>query len=241
MKSKSLSIFLFLACFSLIASSCSIGWDCVKGEGKMVEEQIKLSKFSRIEVSGSSRVFLTQGENQNVKIKAQANIIELLNKEVSDGEWDIKFEECIKTKEVVEIYITIPSIDELEIKGSGEIISQGTLNADQMDLSIKGSGEMKLSLDVTQLESTIAGSGDLQIKGTNQSHDISIKGSGDVSAYELNSKQASVDIKGSGNVELKIEEALSVSIYGSGDVYYKGEEVKLKTNIKGSGNISKTN
>jgi len=241
MKTKNISILLILACISLFSYSCSFLGNCVDGEGKIIEKTLQLDKFSKIELSGSTKVYIKEGNTQSVRIKAQSNLIELLNTAIIDGEWDIQFSECIKTKETIEIYIVIPLVEKLEIKGSGEIISDGTLSNDKLELEIKGSGEMELIINAKDLISKIAGSGDLKLKGETEKHSISIKGSGDIKAYELISNETEVSIKGSGDVKINTNESLEVEIFGSGDVSYKGNAQKVNSNIKGSGDLNRIN
>ena len=223
--------------FSIVNYSCTLWGNCEEGKGNIVEEVVSLDRFSKIDLSGASKVFLKQGNTQSVSIKAPKNIIALLNTEISGEEWDIEFEKCIKTKKDVEIYIQIPEINELSISGSGEILGDGVIESDKLQLGVKGSGEMKLQLEVKELESDIAGSGDLILSGRSKLHDISIKGSGDVAAFDLLTDESEVDIKGSGDVKLTASYALNVNIKGSGDVLYKGDVKKIDSDIVGSGSL----
>ena len=237
--SKNLALLIVLANISICSYSCSIIGHCVEGQGKIVEESLQLENFSKIELFGSSKVYLKQGEPQSVIIKAQSNLIDILNQEVSDKEWEIKFSECIEPAGQIEIFITLPFIEEIEIEGSGEVVSQEILNCDKLELEINGSGEITLTVKAENLESDISGSGDINLTGLTNTHDISIKGSGDISAFDLISNRTDIEIKGSGNVKVNTNTSLDVEIFGSGDVYYKGDAQYISSEIKGSGNLSK--
>ncbi len=235
------NLLLFLAFLSILGYSCTFWGDCIEGEGPTVEKELQLKDFSIVDLSGSPTVYIKQGATQKVSIKAQANLIELLNKEVNQGEWDIQFNKCVNIKQKVEIFIEIPNIQELEINGSGEIISQGVLKAEKMGLEINGSGEIKVDLNAKNLESEIAGSGDIKIQGTTQNHEVDIQGSGDVDAFDLISERVKVDINGSGNVKVNVSSSLDVDINGSGDISYKGNVEKVNSDINGSGKIKRIN
>jgi hypothetical protein len=61
-----------------------------------------------------------------------------------------------------------------------------------------------------------------------------------VSAFNLEAKNADVEIRGSGDVEVFATDFLNVDIDGSGDVFYKGNpEITLR--IDGSGELENAN
>lgn len=229
------AILLFIVGVSI--SACSIIGGCIEAEGEVVTREISLDNFSKIELTGSSKVTLMQGESQVVRITAAQNLIDLLNREVKSDEWEIKFNRCIESAEDISIEITIPEIEELSVEGSGSIKGDGLISSNLLELSVDGSGELDLNIDAKELESEINGSGDLKLKGNTKTHEIEINGSGDVEAYELTSDEATVEINGSGDVKLDVSYSLEVEVNGSGDVYYKGNVKKIDSDISGSGKL----
>lgn len=230
---------LFCLLFTLITplSSCSFMGNCVEGEGEAILKELNIDDFKKIELSSVGRVILKQGDEQKVSIKAPENIIALLKTEVKGDEWDIEFERCVKTKEKVEIYIETPMLNEIEIEGSGEVMSKGAIESDMMELTIDGSGVINLELNVKELTTEISGSGDVRLKGVTKLHDIEINGSGDIASYDLKSDETDIEINGSGDVKINVSYALNVEINGSGDVYYKGDVKEIKSDINGSGKL----
>jgi hypothetical protein len=69
--------------------------------------------------------------------------------------------------------------------------------------------------------------------------DVKIAGSGNVKAKDLQAVNTTVAISGSGSSTINTREELNVSITGSGGVRYVSEPAKIKSNITGSGNVSK--
>ena len=222
-------------------SSCFL-INCVEGEGKIIEKKLKIETFNKLSLNGSHKVFLSQGNNQSVMIKAQENIIQLLNQEVSKGKWNIEFEQCVKTDESIEFYVTVVDLKELEIDGSGSIMGKTPIKTEELDLEVNGSGEMILDLfDVKELESEINGSGDLKLSGNAKDHIIEINGSGDVKAFDLKTDQSRIEINGSGDVDIHVSYELEAEINGSGDISYKGSVKNLNTEVNGSGDIKQLN
>ena len=216
---------------SFTFNSCSLLGGCVEAEGEVVKREISLDEFSKISLQSSIRVILEQGEYQKIEIEAAQNVIDLLNRKIKSDEWEIKFNNCIETTNEIEVRITLPNINEIEISGSGSISSNGELSGDIMELSIDGSGEISLNLNVKELECGINGSGNVNLEGTTKIHDIEINGSGNIDAYALNSDEVEVEINGSGDVKVNVSYSLEVEVNGSGDVYYKGSVTKINSDI----------
>ena len=197
--------------------------DSVKGSGSIITEPRAVVDFFNVSVSGSTNIFITQGNNFDVKVKAYENIIPYLETKVQDGTLFVGFKSNSNiSNDNSEVYITMPSLNSLALSGSGNISSKGTF---------LGSGNFK---------ATISGSGNIVIEGgTANNYQINISGSGSVKSFGMISKQAVVSIKGSGNAELTVLQDLNATIDGSGTVYYKGTPVTVTSKITGSGQIIK--
>lgn len=193
----------------------------VSGEGAIVTKTISLDQFSGIEVGLGADVHLTQGNKQEVVIKAQQNIIDLIERDVRGRKWTIELEDGINLRnhKGIDIYITLPIVDKLAIAGSGSIIGE-TAFKDLRDLSV-----------------SIAGSGEVKLRGNGEDLEVSIAGSGDVDLADFVAQDCDVSIAGSGDCEINVSDRLEVSIAGSGDVKYKGDPSKVKSSIAGSGDV----
>ena len=69
-------------------------------------------------------------------------------------------------------------------------------------------------------------SGTFQITGSSTAREaiLSTAGSGDIDAKKLSVQNASVEILGSGNISIGVEQLLQVKrTTGSGEVYYRGK------------------
>lgn len=193
----------------------------VSGEGKKVTKTLDIDDFTGIGVSIGAEVHLRQGNKQKVEIKAQQNIIDLIDREVRGGKWKVRLEKGINLKrhDGIDVYITLPMIDELSVAGAGSIVGETDFkNIDDLEVSIAGSGEVMLNGSGEDLEISIAGSGDVELAG-----------------FKVD--DCEVSIAGSGDCEINVTGSLQVSIAGSGDVKYKGNPDKVKSSIAGSGDV----
>ncbi len=220
------SLFFSVCCLSLMVSfTADAQWNKwgngVSGEGKKVTKTLDIDDFTGIGVSIGAEVHLRQGNKQKVEIKAQQNIIDLIDRDVRNGKWKVRLEKGtnLKRHDGIDVYITLPMIDELSVAGSG---------------SITGETDFK---NIDDLEVSIAGSGEVTLNGSGEDLEVSIAGSGDVDLAGFKVDDCEVSIAGSGDCEINVSGSLQVSIAGSGDVKYKGDPDKVKSSIAGSGDV----
>jgi len=237
-KIRTLGVF-FTLLFSV--SSCILFENCLQGEGKTVEKELQLKPFHSIELSTSAEVFLKKGAKQKVMIVAQENLIPLFETSVEDGVWEIQTSRCIKDSQPIKLYLQLPEIKMVEIKGSGGVSSENLFTANEINLNIEGSGDISLNLDAKEINSRISGSGEINLQGKAKSHFVKINGSGDLNASKLETDVTEIDINGSGDAFIDVSYELDVEVNGSGDVNYSGSVKKLNSDIKGSGRLNQMN
>ena len=84
---------------------------------------------------------------QNVRIEANSETLEALITEVKDRTLNIRFPNKNMFKKwdpgKIEIYISVPDIDGLNVSGSGDIISE-QINSRILDLVVSGSGNIEI-------------------------------------------------------------------------------------------------
>ena len=228
-----------LVFLALLLINCSKN-QVVVGSNNIITQEKQLSAYDRIEVLGSYDVIFTDGEVGKIKIKAPDNILPLIQTEVSDGLLKIGAEKNRnKVKEPIIIYVPVDSrLKQVDIKGSADISTEKNLETKTLNVSIYGSGDARLAVDVSSLALEVVGSGDIRVSGRAKNLSIDISGSGDVEVPKLKAEKAVIKVNGSGDVSAYVTEDLDVSITGSGDVIVKGNPKRVKQKINGSGRVS---
>lgn len=227
---------------NVVFVSCDKDSGPIKGQGAIVEQTFVLPTVSGISLSIDANVVLSHGDAEEVKIQGQQNIIDNIEKYVtSDGYWNISYFKNVKNHAGVTIYITSPLIDYISISGSGSVNSTNVF-ADSVNvyLNISGSGNITFNTIAELTESYISGSGQIFISGSSYEHRIHISGSGEMKAFNFTTYITHIDISGSGDSEVNVENLLDVKISGSGNVYYIGNP-QIISDISGSGEIHNSN
>jgi hypothetical protein len=209
-------------------------------EGKIISEIREVSGFNRVSVSGSGLVILDQGQEETLKIEAGENIMEYITTEVSGNELKIDYKNMPRGLRFSEVkfYLTVKELEKFVLSGSAKL-EGSKISANELELTISGSGRMAMTLEVESLKANIDGSGKFELEGTAGQQQIATAGSGNFYGKDLAGKEADVNLAGSGRAEVNVSDKLDVTISGSGKIYYLGEPAMGKVNISGSGKIEK--
>lgn len=117
----------------------------------------------------------------------------------------------------VVVGIALPEAPSIQVRGSADIVLQD-LRQRNLDLSVRGSG-------------------DIQASGTVDVLNVEIAGSGDVDASELAARSASLSIAGSGDIEAYVTQQVHARIAGSGDIKVRGNPSIRDHAVAGSGKV----
>lgn len=260
-----LSFFIFIGlsqltgCIGIVGDAGAGLGGSHQGSGQVISQVRQTGAFSEVKVSSSIRVRLSQGDERRVVVETDDNLMEDLQTKVSGGCLEIGFKSWGSYSPTVAVVTVVsPEIQEVTVRGSGRVIGQGLitardmeleiygtgridldLKADSVDCEINGSGRMKLALDAARVEAQINGSGRMDMTGRSGLADLEINGSGDFNAPGLTLDRAGVEINGSGNVRLKVNDRLKIKVRGSGDVVYSGP-ARVESRIGGSGSVTRS-
>jgi hypothetical protein len=125
---------------------------------------------------------------------------------------------------------------QVDLAGSGRI-SAGA--AQSLNADVAGSGELAVGAVTQGANVDIAGSGAVRIASLEGDLSADGAGSGNLSILGGSINQASVDLAGSGDVDIAAPvRRLNVSIVGSGNVDIAGEVGDIDADIAGSGDVT---
>lgn len=237
-----------LAAFSLIvlfSASCTAQWGKkVKGNGNVTSVERSVGDYERVGVSGFFDVDLVSGNEGEITLKGESNLLEHIVTEVKNGQLNIKVEKGYNLrpsnwKDGIHITVPIESIDGVALSGSGDIVGKTKIKTDNFKTSMSGSGDITLDIDANSVSSSMSGSGDIRLSGSTRSFEATISGSGDIAAFDLEADNVDATVSGSANIEVTATKMLKARVSGSGDIDYKGNPDKVDTKTSGSGDITK--
>jgi hypothetical protein len=188
-------------------------------------ETRKVESFTKVAFRFPGKLYLKQGSPQKLELEGSKDVLAELETRVDgnrliigrEGKW---FDWNWTDNDKITVYITVPNIDAVSVSGSGDIIGQGKITTDDLDLNVSGSGSLTLDVDATgDVEADVSGSGAIDLKGTCRSFDSDVSGSGEV------------------ELTINITESADFGVSGSGKINASGSAESVKTSISGSGKV----
>jgi len=205
---------------------------------------VDVGDFTKLSLGIPANLYIKQGSGTKVEIECDDDLFDDIEIELRGDRLSIS-KDCNWgwskgwRKSDVTIYVTMDEIEALSVSGSGYMESKGTLNTDEVRLSVSGSGDMELNLEGEEIDMRISGSGSIRLDGSADEAEASISGSGKVKAEDMTVRIFEAKISGSGSCYITATDEVEANISGSGSVYYAGEPKRVISNASGSGKIRK--
>jgi hypothetical protein len=221
-----------------------VAWRSVTGSGQLRSEARAVTGFQAISVRGSITLVLRQGAREGVELRADDNLLPLLEARVVDHggvptlEIGAKDDTEFSSRHPIVATVDLVTLRALNVAGSCDVTSE-SLKVPGLRVAMAGSGQMRLrQLAVDELSVKVSGSGEIELAGRAATLALAVAGSGNANARGLEADDASVNVAGSGDATVNARKTLNVSIAGSGRVAYTGSAA-VKTAIAGSGSVKR--
>lgn len=259
-----ISLILLMSCYGKNSITITFGEDEDQGEEVSADESenytavsqtdeealtdtrvVKNLDFHSVSNHIPATVYLSQKSPAKVWFEGNQEHINRLETRVKNGELQIRFKDGYRKNNWgnldVKVYVNASEIRALSVHGSGDILGQNRFNLDDFRASIHGSGNIKADMSADNVDLNIHGSGNIALDGQAKDMDASIHGSGNINCLELKSTSCEASIHGSGNCNVNVTEAIQASIFGSGDIRYRGNPPRIQSKSHGSGSVRSVN
>jgi len=203
-----------------------------------------LSGFNAVNVAGPFDVFISQGQNESVKVEAPADVMDRILTEVNGGVLKVyskhdtfNWGNWWGNHKKIAIYVVAKDLNAISISGSGDVQFKDGITTNSIKLRISGSGDMMGRIDCKSLESSISGSGDMNLSGHADNSTVSLVGSGDYTARNLTTASTAIRLTGSGDAYVNASDRIDAALHGSGDIHCSGNPKNVSKSTSGSGDI----
>ncbi len=236
---KNRLLLIFSAAFALVfASLVSCNSSCEKGSGKAVSENRKLEAFTKINISGSYKIVLKQGESA-VKVTADDNLLHFIETDVSGDELTIKNKKNICNAGTMEIDISNPDFQVIKSANALDLSSDGKLSLKDFDMEFGGASKVKLDLNAANVKIQTSGAADINLTGQATENQVTMSGAGNLNALDFIVANYRVETSGITHCKINVLKELTVNINGTGSLEYKGNPAKISNQHSGLTSIKK--
>jgi hypothetical protein len=232
----------------------------VNREGRTVATETRdlATGVRTIELTGPINMTLRQGPVASLLVRGEQRLLSHVTTEQVGGTLSISTKGIVlHHRTPLQVVLVLPSIEGVNVHGSGDSTVNG-FSGDHIEVSLRGSGSVKLNgrfkdvnagvegsgnLEVNagnseRVEAKLRGSGQLTLVGSCDELEAEQNGSGDFDARHLTARKATMTLHGSGNATIHAENAAEVTLHGNGDVVVHGMPKNRNVSRTGSGEVA---
>ena len=206
----------------LFSQGCNKENLCLTGSGPVNEYELAMTDFKHVSLLGPVNLSIKQGSEINVVVKAESDIFSHMSYKVKNEKLEIGFKDnirCFETDYGVWVYVTVPNLESINSSGISEIISDGNLDFAKLEIDISGKASIELLGEID--EQTIRSSGTINVEN-----------------FQLETESTTINVSGSGNIEVSCIDELDIDVSGSAKIAYTGNPSITK---KTSGSLNLIN
>ena len=228
---------LFLLLIS--TTSCMFDGFGIRGNGNVETEDRKItSDFSAVKVSQGINLFITQGNDTDLSVEADENIIDLLVTEVQGDVLKIYFDKNV-SRATRNVYLTSNKFSNIKSTSGASVKSEGTIKTKSITLRSSSGSDIKLNLNAQDVSCSASSGSDIDVKGIAVTFDGDASSGSHIDAEDLKAETSKVDVSSGASIDVYASKEITAHASSGGDIdYYGSPEVVNKSKSSG-GSISK--
>ncbi|HKI88929.1 MAG TPA: head GIN domain-containing protein [Draconibacterium sp.] len=231
-----MKLYYFLFTLSLIVavSNVSFGQD-----DEWETKTYQLNDFREIYLKGGYKVYLIQGNENSLTVKASDDkVFDYLKIRNNRSSLGLEIDRERFNFDRVNLYITFKNIERVEIEGGVRLKTKGYLDLNDIYVSVEGGAKIELDMKARNVEVNGEGGVLFELNGVAEQLKVHLSGAGHVDASELKTKNVTFHVEGVGTGIVYATETLHAQIEGVGKVKYRGNPEVTK-DIEGLGSVSR--
>ena len=229
---KLIALTLFLA--SLIA--CSSG---KQGNGNIASENRTITTaFTEIKVQQGINLYLSQGNDVDLKVEADENLIELLISEVDNGVLKLYFKENIQRATAKNVYLTTASISKINCSSGASVVSETPFTINSLELDSSSGSAIKMTVNSENIKTASSSGSKITLQGQTTTFEGDSSSGSTIDADKLKSSNASVSVSSGANISIFTSNTITAKASSGGNIHYKGTPKQVTKESSSGGNIS---
>lgn len=229
-----------MALLSVIVAGMVACNKTIVGEGPLVAANRPVSNFSGIDLLIHAEVYYQTGNNLNLELIGQQNILDNLETIVIEDKLVIQYLQGknFNAGENIRINITAPGVNSFSLNTAGDIYCLSPIQTTSLVLNNNGSGTISLkNVEVISIEAKSTSSGNIiALDGSAVNETAKNSGSGKIDFSGIQARTAAVHNSGSGKIQVQVADHLHATIEGNGPVYYSGYP-DVSSHVSGTGHL----
>ena len=202
--------------------------------------------FTKIKISGSIDLYLSQSENEGMAVSASEDKYkENIKTVIQNGELNISYQNISgaweRGKKKLRVYVAMKTLEHLEASGASDVVIAGTLKASSFTLRLSGASDFTGDINADILNIEASGASDTKISGSAEEFNATCSGASDIKGMELKTGICKVVASGASDIYISVSKELTGKASGASSIYYKGNPGVKQVESSGASTIALRN
>ena len=225
----------------LLITSILVITTWVTAQGQESETR-NIGSFSGVKVTEGIDVYLIRGDKESVRVEVTGTRLENVITEVSGSYLRVHMRDGnYKGNVQAKVYVTYVKVDKLSASSAGSIFSEGTIEANNMDVDASSAGSIEITINAGEVNASASSAGEIELQGKARSLDIDASSAGQIDAYDLEAQKVNAEAASAGSLKIHVVNELNARASSGGNIRYHGNPDKFITDSSSGGSVKKSN
>ncbi|WP_372768714.1 head GIN domain-containing protein [Lutibacter sp.] len=211
----------------------------VKGNGNVMSEDRSISSdFEIINVKQGINLYLTQGNQTDINVEADENIMDLLITEVKNNELNIYFEKNVNQAKARNVYLTAENISKINTSSGASVKSENTIQTTSLNLESSSGSYIKIRTNAREIISQSSSGSTITVFGKSETFSANASSGSSINANELKTVNAIAKVSSGANIDVNVTDKLTAKASSGGAVDYEGNPKDVDKETSSGGSVS---
>ncbi|HEV8651189.1 MAG TPA: head GIN domain-containing protein [Actinomycetes bacterium] len=231
---------LALVAASLLGTACvGIGVG-VKGSGKIVDEEVQVDSFDRIDIGSAFKVQVSLGERDALTLHVDDNIRDRIEYGVSGGTLRLRLKPRSPVRDAtLRADVFVRRLREVRASGASNVQIDSELTGDAVAVGLSGASEVSGRANVGALRAELSGASKMRFAGKASGLTVQASGASGLDLGELEAERLDVQLSGASKATVSATGTISADLSGASSLRYKGSPRFERQQTSGSSSIER--
>ncbi|CAN5753072.1 head GIN domain-containing protein [soil metagenome] len=210
------------------------------GSGNIVTEKRNTGAFTGVSVGGGFEVEIKHGDQEEVTVEADDNLIKYIHTDVSDGQLKIKIEQINMHDAHLKVYITSPGLKNIKASAAADVLVKDELKSGAaIHLEVSSGAIIKTAINAPEVELDASSGGEIEVSGRTRDLNAAASSGSNLKAKELLSENVVVEASSGSNATVHASVKIDASASSGARVRYHGGAADVHKSASSGGVVEK--
>ncbi len=206
-----------------------------KGNGVVTSETREITgDFTVVSASEGLDVYVTDGNEFEITVEADENIIDLIATDIKNDRLRIHAIENIG-RATKKVFVTLPEISGLKSSSGAHLSTENIIETDKLEIDGSSGANINIEMVASEVDIDASSGANLYLSGDADMVYVDGSSGANINAKKLISNNCQAEASSGANLSVNVSERLTADASSGGNISYSGEaSVTKKKSVSGS-------